>query len=100
MKKPAITFRIEPDGMPITVIGRDSWLLAELLRVGGRGLTTMMLPAGVRVSHSVYKLRRAGLIIETIDERHDGPFAGNHARYVLRSAVTVLSDAPAMGDAA
>jgi hypothetical protein len=38
----------------------------------------------------VYDLRKLGIVIETIRERHDGPFAGEHARYVLRSPVTIL----------
>jgi hypothetical protein len=45
----------------------------------------------------VFKLRRAGFIIETVDENHGGPFAGTHARYVLRSQVTILRE---MGRAA
>jgi hypothetical protein len=31
------------------------------------------------------------LDIETIHEPHAGPFAGNHARYVLRSEVEIVS---------
>jgi hypothetical protein len=37
------------------------------------------------------KLRRAGLSIETLEERHAGPYPGQHARYVLRSEVEVVS---------
>ena len=34
--------------------------------------------------------RKAGIVIETIHERHGGPFAGQHARYVLISIITIL----------
>jgi hypothetical protein len=38
----------------------------------------------------VHKLRQLGIVIETIREAHGGPFSGQHARYVLRSLVTIL----------
>ena len=41
-------------------------------------------------SHYVWRLRGDGVSIETIDEKHAGPYAGQHARYVLRSKVQVL----------
>jgi hypothetical protein len=31
------------------------------------------------------QIRKAGIIIETIRERHGGPVAGEHARYVSLS---------------
>ena len=34
--------------------------------------------------------REAWAVIETIRERHGGAFPGDHARYVLRSRITVL----------
>lgn len=88
--------KIEPDGGVHEVVGRDAWALLNLLRAGERGCTPITTP-GPRWSHYVYKLRRAGFIIETIDENHGGPFAGTHARYVLRSQVTILRE---MGRAA
>lgn len=88
--------KIEPDGGVHEVVGRDAWALLNLLRAGERGCTPITTP-GPRWSHYVYKLRKAGFIIETIDENHGGPFAGTHARYVLRSQVTILRE---MGRAA
>lgn len=88
--------RIEPDGGTHEVVGRDAWALLNLMRAGGRGCTPITTP-GPRWSHYVYKLRGAGFIIETIHEDHGGPFAGTHARYVLRSQVTILRE---MGRAA
>jgi hypothetical protein len=45
---------------------------------------------GPRWSGYVFKLRRLGILIETLHEQHGGPFPGRHARYVLRSPVMVL----------
>lgn len=39
----------------------------------------------------VLLLRRAGLKIESIEERAAGPYPGRHARHVLRSAVEGVS---------
>lgn len=91
-----ILAKIEPDGGVHEVVGRDAWALLNLLRAGECGCTPITTP-GPRWSHYVYKLRKAGFIIETIDENHGGPFAGTHARYVLRSRVTILRE---MGRAA
>jgi hypothetical protein len=88
--------KVEPDGGVHEVVGRDAWALQNLLRAGERGCTPIDTP-GPRWSHYVFKLRRAGFIIETVNENHGGPFAGTHARYVLRSQVTILRE---MGRAA
>ncbi|TAJ82883.1 hypothetical protein [Reyranella sp.] len=70
--------------LTITIQGkRPNWLL-DILRTRGDTGTTSIEHPGVRVADAVLKLRRAGLAIETITERHEGAFAGNHARYVLR----------------
>lgn len=98
MKKPTLTFKIEPDGQTATVIGRDAWCLNELLNAGAHGVTPLERPAP-RWSHYVYKLRKVGLIIETIDESHSGPFAGTHGRYVLRTRVSIVSPSEAGGAA-
>ncbi len=89
MNKLTITARILPDGGPIKVIGRDAWALQNLVAAGEHGCTPIDHP-GPRWSHYVFKLRGVGFIIETIDEKHAGPFAGTHARYVLRSKVEIL----------
>lgn len=89
-KRLVITARILPDGKPIKVVGRDAWALRNLVNAGVRGCTPIDHP-GPRWSHYVFKLRRFGFIIETIDEQHGGPFAGTHARYVLRSEAEIIS---------
>ena len=86
-----ITYRIEPDGAAQVAVGRDAWALRNLVNAGERGCTPIDHP-GPRWSHYTFKLRRAGVLIETIHEPHGGQFSGTHARYILRSGVTILSD--------
>jgi hypothetical protein len=76
-------------GKVIVVRGRDAWALLELKATNDNGCTPIDHP-GPRWSGYVHKLRKAGLVIETIREAHGGPFSGQHARYVLRSLVTIL----------
>lgn len=94
----AARFSVLNDGSPpltITVKGRDRWALEMLMQAGAKGCTPITRPAP-RWSAYVFKLRAQGVRIETIHETHGGPFAGNHARYILRSAATML---PANGEA-
>jgi hypothetical protein len=58
--------QIGETGPVVTLRGRDTWALLEL------------------------KLRKVRVVIETIREAHADPFSGEHARYVLRSLVTIL----------
>lgn len=88
--------KIEPDGATVKVIGRDAWALQKLLAAGQRGCTPIDQPAP-RWSHYIFKLRGMGFIVETIHEPHAGPFPGTHARYVLRSKVSILQE---LGEAA
>lgn len=73
----------------LTFNGRVAWALDNLIREGARGCTPIT-HVGPRWSDYVFKLRKAGVVVETIDEKHEGAYAGSHARYVLRSPVTVL----------
>lgn len=68
------------------VRGRDSWALERLICAGAKGCTSITEPAP-RWSAYVHRLRQLGVLIETLIEPHDGPFAGHHARYVLRCTV-------------
>lgn len=88
-RKPAICVYVDDFPLPMTFIGRDAWALDHLIRAGERGCTPITTP-GPRWSHYVFKLRRAGVNVETVDEDHGGPFAGSHARYVLRSSVRIV----------
>ena len=89
MKKLIITARILPDGKPMALVGRAAWALRNLVYVGDAGCTPIDHP-GPRWAHYVYLLRGYGFLVETVHESHGGPFAGTHARYVLRSKVEIL----------
>ncbi|RDW12092.1 hypothetical protein DIE28_15580 [Paracoccus thiocyanatus] len=84
----------EADPRIIVVKGRDRWALENLMQAGPRGCTPIDHP-GPRWSAYVFKLKKAGICIETIHESHEGPFPGHHARYVLRSSVTPGREAAA-----
>lgn len=84
-----IVAKVLPDGLPFIVKGRDAWALQELYRAGVAGCTPIDNP-GPRWSGYVHKLRKKGLSIETMTESHSGPFAGHHARYILRSSVSLV----------
>ena len=85
----SLTFKIEPIAMEFTVNGRDAWALKELLKARCKGCTPIHNP-GPRWSSYIHNLRKMGVHIETIHETHGDPFSGTHARYVLRSLITVL----------
>lgn len=85
-----LTITIESDGRTLTTIGRDAWALMELHRAGDKGCTPIDNP-GPRWSAYVFKLRQLGLAIDTVNEPHDGPFPGTHARYVLRTPVRICA---------
>jgi hypothetical protein len=84
-----LSVTVDLDGQLKTIRGRDAWALAELISAGNRGITPIERPAP-RWSHYTFKLRRASIAIETIDEPHGGAYAGTHARYVLRSSLRVV----------
>ena len=91
MAKLNVTACILPDGLPFTVIGRGAWALLELVKAGPKGCTPIDNP-GPRWSAYVHTLRHVyGLAIETRHEPHKGPFPGTHARYLLMSAVEIVS---------
>lgn len=73
----------------LEIAGRDEWALRQLLAAGAKGCTPIDNPAP-RWSAYIHKLRRMGIEIETVDERHGGPFPGRHARYVLHSPVRAV----------
>jgi hypothetical protein len=84
------TIRIRlPDGSQQCFAGREAWTLRRLVDAGPKGVTTIDHPAP-RWSHYIYRLRKAGLGISTDYETHSGDFPGNHGRYRLEIAVTVI----------
>lgn len=79
----------------ILVKGRWRWALECLLRAGPKGCTPIDTP-GPRWSGYVHLLRHEYQVeIETIREKHGGPFEGTHARYVLKSGVTPVEEVAA-----
>jgi hypothetical protein len=90
--KPRGLYEVTPstgDPFNVTVSGRDKWALDRLREAGRKGCTPMTEPAP-RWSAYIHNLRKLGVEIETITEPHEGDFPGHHARYVLRSAVSVI----------
>lgn len=91
-KKPTITVRIEPDGRTVKLDGRAAWMMRELVKAGKRGVTTIELPPGIRISHYILLLRKAGFSISSPREAHGGPFPSTHSRYRLETEVTIVDD--------
>lgn len=87
----SIVVRVGEDPTPRKLVGRDAWALRNLIAAGDAGCTPIDHP-GPRWSHYVWKIRGAGIAVETIDEKHAGPYAGSHARYVLRSPVSIIEE--------
>ena len=87
---PVVSLTVQTSAGTITVKGRDAWALNALIEGGLIGVTPIDRPAP-RWSHYVFKLRRAGINVETIDEAHGGPYSGHHARYVLRTSLAVVA---------
>lgn len=85
----SIIFRLDEQEQ-IRVEGRVAWTLLQLIEAGKVGCTPIERPAP-RWSDYVFQLRALGVGIETILEKHAGPFPGNHGRYILRSSVELLS---------
>lgn len=81
----SLTVMIKPDGGLVTVVGRDAWALEQLIAAGETGCTPLHNPAP-RWSHYIFKLRQAGIVIETIHEEHGGPYSG---RYSWRNMTAV-----------
>ncbi|WP_376775244.1 winged helix domain-containing protein [Aminobacter aminovorans] len=80
----------------VVVPGRPGWALNELVKAGERGFSAVDFPAGIRLAHFVYVLRREyELQIETKHEAHGGPFPGSHARYRLVTPAVILGEAQA-----
>ncbi|EIM26660.1 winged helix domain-containing protein [Microvirga lotononidis] len=88
---PTVSLDVQVGERTLSFKGRVAWALQNLIDRGERGVTPIDTP-GPRWSHYIFVLRGFGLTIETINESHGGPFSGTHARYVLRTPVTVLKD--------
>jgi hypothetical protein len=78
------------DGPPRQFLGRVAWALHELVQSGAGGCTPITHP-GPRWSDYILKIRRQGVVVETVNEGHGGAFAGTHAKYVLHSKVELVT---------
>lgn len=76
------------DGRSGLVRGRAAWMLLKLADHGARGCSYTDTPAP-RLSSYIHRLRRAGVPIRSVRERHGGDFPGHHSRYFLGPDVTV-----------
>jgi len=77
------------DAPPFVVTGQTAKALHALVAAGDKGITAMECGGwAFRLAAYVRELRKRGLAIETMRERHDDA-GGWHGRYVLRSAVIV-----------
>ncbi len=90
--KDVVELLVSISGRPAVIIkGRYARCLYTLIRAGKRGVSPAMDDPMPRWSHYVFWLRsRYEVAIETVTEKHDGPYAGTHARYVLHSNVAIL----------
>ena len=83
-------FTIHPtdgDPFPIAATGRVRWALIQLVTAGRMGCTPILHPAP-RWSAYIHDLRKLGVEIETLTEKHGGDYPGHHGRYVLQCRVT------------
>jgi hypothetical protein len=80
--------RLDTDEV-LSTKGRESWCLAQLLSTGPRGVTPIERPAP-RWSDYVFRLRKRGLPVQTIDEAHGGTYRGTHARYLLDVPLAIV----------
>jgi hypothetical protein len=81
----------DPDPLRLAFRGRVAWTLGALIDAGPRGVTPLERPAP-RWSAYVHTLRKAGVIVDTIEEPHAGAYRGWHGRYILRSDVRTVAE--------
>jgi hypothetical protein len=77
-------------GAILTFRDRLAWALLSLIVAGEVGVAPVQRPAP-RWSQYILLLRLKGVEVETIFERHGGPYAGRRGRYVLRSPIEIIA---------
>ena len=83
--------RFDTGAREIELGGRIAWAIGRLIEAGARGCTAIEMPTP-RWSSYVHRLRSVGFDIETIHTPHRGAYPSSPARYVLLSAVEVISE--------
>jgi hypothetical protein len=87
---PVVEITVVLDGEEITAKpARVAFAVHALIERGEQGVTPLEW-IGPRWSDYVFKAKKLGFDIETVHEGHTGPFAGRHARYVMRSPVQIV----------
>lgn len=88
-RKRIVVKAIGPSGQPFTVSGQIAKVLLALVDAGEAGITPLAPETwSLRLSHHVRELEtRQSLVIARMWGTHD---EGRHARYVLRSIVTII----------
>ena len=71
----------------ILLRGRNVETLERLIIAGPCGIIAAEFKSGTRLAAYIFELRELGCSIETRMESHEGPYAGRHARYILKSIV-------------
>ena len=84
-----------PNGnLTVEVEGRIAWAIEVLSNAGRQGVSRME-HASTSLPVYVHKLRHSyGLAIRTVMEQHGGTYAGPHARYFLKTPLTVTALPP------
>jgi hypothetical protein len=77
------------EGIVLAFRARLAWALLCLIDAGQTGVAPLERPAP-RWSQYIALLRQRGLAIETVFERHGGPYAGRRGRYVLHSSIEII----------
>ena len=72
-----------------TISGRIGQTIYHLWQAGDVGITALETPA-LRLAAYVHSLREMGFAIETHMEPHEGRYAGQHAKYILRTPLVVV----------
>lgn len=96
-----VEFQISDSGRCHTVEGQEARALIALVGAGPVGITALGVSNwALRLAHYVFKLRRLGLTIDMVRERHGGPAPGKHGRYFLRTPVLILSSSEQLTETA
>jgi hypothetical protein len=91
MSKIRSRFKILGADRVCEVEGQEARTLAALHDAGDAGITALGVSTwALRLAHYVMKLKKLGLSIDMVREKHAGPVPGWHGRYILRSGVQIL----------
>jgi hypothetical protein len=91
MSKPRTQFRITGIDRLYSVEGQESRTLQALVAAGSAGITALEVSTwALRLAHHVWKLKKLGVTIDTVREKHAGPAPGVHGRYILRNSIEIV----------